>query len=93
MTASTLTIRLREDHDHHTIQAAKAATRETTASKALMRAAHLYPEAKARADRYLDRLQATQTELETLKTALRRWNEAHDLETARRRELESLAAR
>ena len=62
---SSLSIRIRTEADAAAIEACKRATHATTSSKALLRAAHRYPQAR-------DDLQAARLRITTLESELQR---------------------
>ena len=83
---TAITIRLRDENDRQTIEAAKVATHQTTAAKALMRAARLYPEERTKLRAAELRISALQNDLKRLQSAIRDWQTARatERETAAR---------
>ena len=73
MTASTLTLRLRDDDERRILDDLKRATRERTAAKALLRAAREYPELRAELAAARQDLANARAELRTIRDAHRHW--------------------
>ena len=72
----SLTIRIRDAGDAAAIETLKTATHTTTASKALLRAAHRYPEERNRRLEAERRLETVRRDLDALRAAVREWRRA-----------------
>lgn len=89
----SLALRLTKTRDVAAIENLKLATNCGTASKALLRAAHLYPDAVARATEAERQLEMVRRDLDDLRAAVRHWTFTRNEADAAAVRLEAIADR
>lgn len=89
----SITVRLRRAVDEEIVRAAKIATHEVTATKALLRAAQLYPDTARKLEAAHLRIDALHRDLERLTSAVLDWQKARGLEQTAAARLEEILTR